>query len=128
MTRSAFRAYGLEAAAAPDPRRDLHLVGRPAHEVEAVCLAEPVGARPTEAGRGREHQRAPGVVVEGLERVSFDGRGLVDVPPEDELRARSRERSKYRVAVLERELPRGPPGSACQVVVADDDPERAGRG
>ena len=126
MTGSAFRAYGLEAAAAPDPRLDLDLVGRPAHEVEAVCLAEPVGAGPTEAGRGGEYQRAPGVVVERLERVSLDGRALMDVPPEDELRAGSRERSEHRVAVLERELPRGPPGSAREVVMAHDDPQRAG--
>ena len=60
--------------------------------------------------------------------MSFDGCALVDVPPEDELGAGSRERPEHRVAVLERELPRGPPGSACEVVMADDDPQRAGRG
>ena len=58
--------------------------------------------------------------------MSFDGRALVDVPPEDELGAGGRERTEHGVAVLERELPRGPPGSAGEVVVADDDPQRAG--
>ena len=92
-------------------------------------------ASPSRSGRGRPKPGAVastnerrGVVVERLERVSLDGRALVDVPPEDELRAGSRERLEHRVAVLERELPRGPPGSACEVVVADDDPQRAGRG
>ena len=101
---------------------------RPADDVEAVCLAEPLGARAPEAGRGREDQRAPVVVRERLERVPFDGRALVDVAAEDELRAGGRERPQHRVAVLERELPRGAPRRPGEVVVADDDPQRAGRG
>ena len=118
---------GLEAAAPPDPRLDLDLVGRPANDVEPVGLAEPVRTRPSEARRGREHERAAIVVGERLERVPLDGRALVDMPSEHELRSRRRERPEHRVAVLERELPRGAPGRAGEVVVADDDPQRAGR-
>jgi len=128
MSGRAFRAYGLEAAASPDPRLDLDLVGRPADEMKAVRLAEPVGTWPTEARRGGEHQRAPVVVAERLECVPFDGRPLVDVPTENELGARGREGPEHRVPVLERELPRRPPRSAREVVMADDDPQRTRRG
>ena len=60
-------------------------LGRPADDVEAVRLAEPVRARSAEARRGGEHERAGGRLVERLERVSLDGGALVDVAAEDQL-------------------------------------------
>ena len=101
-----------------------HLARRPADDVKAVRLAEPVRARPAEPRCGREHERAAAVVLQGLEGVSLDRRALVDVAAEDELRARSCERPERSVAVLERELPRGAPRGPGEVVMADDDAER----
>ena len=129
MTGSAFRALRARSGRSRQIRVSIS-ISSAVQRTTWSPFASPSrsGRGPAEAGRGREHERAPGVVVERLERVSFDGRALVDVPPEDELRAGRRERLEHRVAVLERELPRGPPGRACEVVVADDDPQRAGRG
>ena len=95
--------------------------------MEAVRLAEPVRPRPTEARRGGEHERAASVVVKSLERVPLDRGALVDMAAEDELRSGGRERPQRCVAVLERELPRGAPGRAGEVVVADDDAKRVCR-
>ena len=77
--------------------------------MEPVGLAEALGARAPEAGRGREDERTAISAGRGLERVPFDGRALVDVAGEDELGAGRGERPQRRVPVLERELARGAP-------------------
>src|SRR6187200_1038648 len=128
MTGEPFTAYRLEMAVPPDPRFDLHLVRRPADDVEAVCLAEPVGSGPTEAWGGAQHERRPEVVRQHLERVSLHRRGLMNVPAEDQVDAGGGKRAEHRVAVLERELPGGAPRGAGEVVVERDDPQRTGRG
>ena len=101
--------------------------GRPADDVEPVCLSEPVWARTAEAGCRREDERSALAVVEGLEGASADDRALVDMATEHELGARRRKRTQRVVPVLERELARGAPGSACEMVVENDDAERARR-
>ncbi len=80
-----------------------------------------------EAGRRGEHERAAHVVIERLKRVSLDRSALVDVAAEDELCAGSCKRSQHGVAVLERELAGGAPGSAGKMVVANHDAEQMRR-
>ena len=108
---------GSNAPAVPDARLDLDLGGRPADDVEPVCLAEPVWARTAEAGCRGEDERSALAVVEGLEGASADRRALVDMATEHELGARRRKRTQRVVPVLERELARGTPGSAGEMVV-----------
>ena len=50
---------GLEGRIAPDSGLQLDFRGRPADDVEAVCLAEALWARAPEAGRCRDDQRTP---------------------------------------------------------------------
>ena len=52
---------------------------------------------------------------------------LVDVPTDDHVRARRRERLECCIAICERELARGAPRRPGEVVVKDDDAECAGR-
>jgi hypothetical protein len=55
--------------------------------VEPVRLTEPVRAGSAEPWCSREDERASGIVPESLECVSLDGRALMDVPAENELRS-----------------------------------------
>jgi hypothetical protein len=93
--------------------------------MEAVRLTQPMGPWPAEARGCREDERATHVVGEGLEGVPLDRRALVDVASEDELYPRRRERSQRDTSLLERELPRSAPGGRGEMVMADDDAERA---
>ena len=109
--------------------------------VETVSASSPISwtwrprASPTrprtrlpEAGRDREHRRVRGGVADDLELAPLRDRRLVDVPAEDQLGARRRERAQHVVAVRERELARRPPRGAEEMVMEDDDAARTVRG
>ncbi len=117
-----YTAVGTNVVALPDPCLDRDLGRGPADHVQAVRLAEPVWPRPAEARCRCQHERAC-LGGAGVEGVPFDRAALVDVAAEDELGACGGEGSQHCVAVLERELARGAPGSAREVVMADDDAE-----
>jgi len=79
-----------------------------------------VRPRPAQSGRGCEHDGSPRSVG-CLELRARRHDALVDVPTYDELGSRGGERGQHAVAVLERELPRSPPGRAGEVVMECND-------
>src|SRR5205823_5682486 len=110
-------------AALPDVGLDAERLGADLEEVQPARLAATVRPRLPEP-RGDRDCDAALAAGRDLELPPLAHRRLVDVPGEDELRARVDERAEDVVAARNRLLPR-PPGCADQVVVEDGDQERA---
>ena len=88
--------------------------------METVRFSKSMRARAPETGCRREDERPAVAAVERLERPSVDGGALVNVAPNDQLCSCARERAQGVVPLLERELARGPPGSAREMMVEDN--------
>lgn len=117
---------GQKTSGIPDSALDQDIVGRPADDMQALCLTGSVGARSAKARSRREHDGAAAVGVEGLELMSSDGGALVDMAAENQLRSGGCERAQHVVTVLEGELARGTPGRAGEMMMENDDAECAG--
>ena len=91
--------------------------------MDASRLAAATRTRLSESGCDRDGH-APHAAGDDLELVSLADRRLVDVPGEDQLRACIHEPRQHVVAMRDRLLARAP-RRADQVVVEDDDAQRA---
>ena len=93
--------------------------------MDASRLAPATRPRLSEPRRDR-HGDAPDAAGDDLELVALADRRLVDVPGQDQLRARVLEPGEHGVPVRDRFLARAP-RRADQVVVEDDDAQRCRR-